>query len=112
MQAVAVPARIDADNAVKVLASLSAALADAGADPVQPLALDLAPLQHFDSSALSLLLQLARKRLPIGDNGKATRKESPPLFLLNPPVKLHELAQLYGVDAMLFGSQGGGTAGT
>ena len=115
MQAVAVPARIHADNAVQVLESLREATAQAES----PLALDLSALREFDSSALSLLLQLARERIgsassavsahPAGGgqaaDGAPARTE--PLFLLNPPEKLQELAQLYGVAEMLFGAPSG-----
>jgi ABC-type transporter Mla MlaB component len=97
MQAVAVPARIDAENAVEVLAQLSQAIAagDSGR-----LAVDLAPLRHFDSSALSLLLALARSRRGAEDPSR----QQQPLFLLNPPAKLQELADLYGVAGLLFGA--------
>ena len=96
MQAVAVPARIDAENVVEVLAQLSQAIeGDAGR-----LAVDLAPLRHFDSSALSLLLALARGRRGAEDPSR----QDQPLFLLNPPAKLQELAELYGVAELLFGA--------
>ena len=174
MQAVAVPARIDVDNAMQVLAALRDAARGSA-----PVALDLSPLREFDSSALSLLLQLARDRNGAGaDNsrrGDASAQECPgvadvgwgaarggrrpgggpgrarareaarrgaearsrrgnsrrgdasaqaqdvasggtgaapapsahwPLFLLNPPDKLRELAELYGVAQMLFGTPG------
>ena len=130
MQSVEVPPRIDAENAVEVLAQLSQALAagdlsgdsaggsgdgreTSGAAARSPLALDLAPLKAFDSSALSLLLQLARSRRGEGGadggangngNGRDDMTPAQPLFLLNPPAKLQELAELYGVAAMLFGS--------
>lgn len=114
MNAVAVPARIDVDNAVEVLETLSQALAaslraDAGG-AAQPLALDIATLEYFDSSALSLLLQLARNNVQVGDNsvGDADQEQVSPLFFLNPPPKLRELAQLYGVEEMLFRSEGAG----
>ena len=121
MQAVAVPARIAVDNAVQVLAGLREA---SGGMAGEALALDLSPLREFDSSALSLLLQLARDRtgsgglhgsaaanVPGGGAGAATDRgtasagaAAPTLFLLNPPEKLRELAELYGVAAMLFGA--------
>ena len=123
MQAVAVPARIGVDNAVQVLAGLREATRGATGEPV---ALDLSALREFDSSALSLLLQLARDRTAAGNGGDAAaagriasaaaagaRAEAAPgalpLFLLNPPDKLRKLAELYGVAAMLFGA--GGSAG-
>lgn len=102
MQAVAVPARIDAENAVEVLAQLSQATASGDS---ARMAVDLAPLQHFDSSALSLLLQLARSRHGTDQQQEHQQdQQPPPLFLLNPPAKLQELAELYGVAEMLFGA--------
>ena len=121
MQAVAVPARIDVDNAMQVLAALRDAARGSA-----PVALDLSPLREFDSSALSLLLQLARARNGAGaDNSRrgdaSTQAQDVasggtgaapapsahwPLFLLNPPDKLRELAELYGVAQMLFGTPG------
>jgi anti-anti-sigma factor len=94
MKALPVPARIDVDNAVQVLESLREAAAPAAS--AAPMALDLSALRDFDSSALSLLLQLAREH-----NVTAERQS---LFLVNPPRKLQELADLYGVAAMLFGA--------
>ncbi|MBA3478505.1 MAG: hypothetical protein H0T52_08935 [Lautropia sp.] len=109
MEAVAVPARIDAGNAVEVLDSLKQAAVAAGE---QPLALDLLPLVHFDSSALSLLLELLRER-----SGRGTASGAAPdaariagsngIVLLNPPQKLQELAELYGIAEMLFGAVAG-----
>ena len=121
MQAVAVPARIDVDNAMQVLAALRDAARGSA-----PVALDLSPLREFDSSALSLLLQLARARngagadnsrrgdastlaqdVASGGTGAAPAPSTHwPLFLLNPPDKLRELAELYGVAQMLFGTPG------
>lgn len=121
-QALAVPETINADNAVAVFASLSQALADgergAGQVPDAPpapdgeaMVLDLAPLKRFDSSALSLLLHLARNWAAIvpSDRGEEAQAAGQPqtsaLTLLNPPAKLQELAELYGVAGMLFGAQ-------
>ncbi len=131
MQAVAVPTRIDVDNAMQVLAGLRESTRGTAA---APLALDLSLLREFDSSALSILLQLARDRngpgegpgiaLAAGSTGPdnptgrtsgsalADRGATPapaaasPLFLLDPPPKLRELAELYGVAEMLFGTAG------
>ena len=119
LQAVAVPARIQADNAVQVLAELRAAARSTPADPATPLALDLASLREFDSAALSLLLQLARDRAGSGSgaarslagsrNGGESRQDPElPLLLLNPPAKLRELADLYGVAQMLFAAAAAG----
>jgi ABC-type transporter Mla MlaB component len=116
VQAVAVPARIDADNALQVLDGLREATRGAADGPV---ALDLAELREFDSTALSLLLQLARERNGAGGGPRAAAPtkasasgrsdaEASPLFLLNPPEKLQELAELYGVHEMLFGIRRGG----
>jgi ABC-type transporter Mla MlaB component len=119
MQAVAVPARIGVDNAVQVLDNLREACRGVSGEA---LALDLSPLQEFDSSALSLLLQLARERTGRADSpaagsarhgstdgvggrrGSESSAVAPALFLLNPPEKLRELAELYGVAGMLFGA--------
>jgi ABC-type transporter Mla MlaB component len=118
MQAVAVPARIAADNAVQVLANLREATRGL---TTQALALDLSPLREFDSAALSLLLQLARDRTAAAGAGASIAAKALPdsevdvragsgnsaaplLFLLNPPEKLRELAELYGVAPMLFGA--------
>ena len=120
MQAVAVPARMAVDNAVQVLAALRDATRGLNGEA---LALDLSPLKEFDSSALSLLLQLARDRsarasgnASVADKGAAgddagsidrtAAAAAPALFLLNPPEKLRELAELYGVAPMLFGAPG------
>jgi ABC-type transporter Mla MlaB component len=115
VQAVAVPARIDADNALQVLDGLREATRGVADGPV---ALDLSELREFDSSALSLLLQLVRERegAGSGERAAASNDDVPgvpadastlPLFLLNPPEKLQELAELYGVHEMLFGVRRG-----
>jgi ABC-type transporter Mla MlaB component len=104
MEVVAVPARIDVDNAAEVLENLRKATE--GSVGMQP-ALDLAPLQHFDSAALSLLLQLARERGLSAAGASQKSGSAVPLFLLNPPRKLRELAELYGVEEMLFGTSTG-----
>jgi len=102
MQTVAVPSRIDVGNAVQVLESLRAATEAVGLE--RP-ALDLAPLQVFDSSALSLLLQLVRDRSSPQEAGIA--RAAGGQVLLNPPRKLRALAELYGVEAILFGASAG-----
>jgi ABC-type transporter Mla MlaB component len=141
MEAVAVPARIDVQNAGEVLELLREATQANGS--MAP-ALDLAPLKDFDSSALSLLLQLARDRsAALGSDaaggsriaevpnaassanaahtadaanadhtahaastlpGAGSQEAALRLSLLNPPRKLRALAELYGVEEMLFGA--------
>ncbi len=112
MQAVAVPARIAVDNAVQVLATLREAIRGVTGEA---LALDLSPLREFDSAALSLLLQLARDRTGATGGGASvvtngavgaaagSATSAAPLFLLDPPEKLRELAELYGIAPVLFG---------
>lgn len=86
--ALPVPARIDASNVLEVIAQLGIECARHTGQA--PPTLDFAPLKTFDSSALSLLLELSRRL------GKR-------VTVCNPPPKLAELAELYGVDALLFG---------
>jgi ABC-type transporter Mla MlaB component len=107
MQAMAVPSRIDVTNAAQVLESLRGALAGAG--PVRP-EVDLASLKDFDSSALSLLLQLVRDRAASEGHGHAPTAGGQAMLLLNPPPKLRALAELYGVEEMLFGTVNGSAA--
>jgi ABC-type transporter Mla MlaB component len=52
-------------------------------------ALDLAPLEHFDSGAVAVLIALRREF-------------GPTLELRNPPSNLRKLASLYGVESILF----------
>ncbi len=110
MEAVAVPATIDAGNALEVLDSLKERAAAGG----EPLTLDLAPLTLFDSSALSLLLQLVRERsadgAAAGESARSVPAAGSGVVLLNPPPKLRELAELYGVADMLFGAVAGPAA--
>jgi ABC-type transporter Mla MlaB component len=134
MEAVAVPARIDVQNAGEVLELLRGATQANGS--MAP-ALDLAPLKDFDSAALSLLLQLARDHsAALGNDaaggsrvaevpnaaiaaiadaantahaastlpGAGSQEAALRLSLLNPPRKLRALAELYGVEEMLFGA--------
>lgn len=87
----ALPARIDSTNVVEVLARMS----EAGRRHVSEhratcCPIDLAGLEHFDSTVLSMLLEVARQ---VGT----------PVAVINPPAKLRELAVLYGVDELLLG---------
>ena len=81
----AFPQRLMHAQAMAVLEALRAAI-DAGADSV-----DLSSLAEFDSSALSVLL--AARRLQRADL---------PLRCVNAPEKLRKLANLYGVDTLIF----------
>jgi phospholipid transport system transporter-binding protein len=109
MEAVAVPATINVENAAEVLESLRRVTGEAG---VKPPALDLSPLRDFDSSALSLLLQLVRERGASHGSGSSAGVDAGGtglgLSLLNPPPKLRALADVYGVDEMLFGAAASG----
>lgn len=83
-----VPARVESSNVVEVLEQLTRACHAQPAQAAGGCVLDLSGLEHFDSTALSMLLELARR---------AGR----PLRVLNPPDKLRELAGLYGVSGLL-----------
>jgi phospholipid transport system transporter-binding protein len=80
------PVEITLDNAPDALEAARAAVRAAPAAGV-----DLAPLRHFDSTAVAVLVALRREA------GSA-------LSLRNPPANLRTLAALYGVEAALFGS--------
>jgi phospholipid transport system transporter-binding protein len=54
-------------------------------------AVDCAPLTHFDSSALAVLIAWQR----------AARERGTTLDVLNLPAKLASLAHAYGVDSLL-----------
>ena len=103
MRAITGPVRIDMDSASAALAELSRALAAAAGDGQggTETVLDLSGLAQFDSSALAVLLQLARERAgrtPPEEGGQAR------LLVTGAPAKLRELAELYGVDELLFGT--------
>jgi phospholipid transport system transporter-binding protein len=61
------------------------------AEPNGAVVVDASNLQHFDSSALAVLLECQR----------AAEAWSKPFELRNPPPKLAALARLYGVDVLL-----------
>ncbi len=111
MRAIAGPARIDMDTAPAALAELSRALGaeSGGGQGGAEIVLDLSGLAQFDSSALAVLLQLARERAArtaapaapsAGQGGSAPAR----LLVTGAPAKLRELAELYGVDELLFGT--------
>ena len=95
------------DSAPAALAELSQALRSAARDDQggTDTVLDLSGLAQFDSSALAVLLQLARER-----TGRTSARGAGPgapgrLRITGAPAKLHELAELYGVDELLFGAK-------
>ena len=83
-----VPSRIEFDNVLAVLDQVCAACGEtASADAIR---IDLTGLTDFDSSVISMLLELARR-------------QGSPVSALNAPPKLTELAELYGVAGLVFG---------
>ncbi len=60
-------------------------------EPQADVTIDASNLQHFDSSALAVLLECQR----------AADAWGKPFALCNAPPKLAALAQLYGVDVLL-----------
>ncbi len=95
------------DSAAAALVELSQALQAAAGNGQggTEAALDLSGLVQFDSSALAVLLQLARERAgrtAVPGAGPAAPAAGR-LRVIGAPVKLRELAELYGVDELLFG---------
>ncbi|MDO5102773.1 MAG: STAS domain-containing protein [Lautropia sp.] len=84
----AVPARIDQANVTEVMQQMR----EAGRRCVQAgqraCVIDLSTLEQFDSTVLSMLLELSRQL------GR-------PVSVINPPPKLQALARLYGVSELL-----------
>ena len=85
------PAAVTLAQAQPLLAQLTAAIAAAAAGGGKSLVIDASEVQSFDSSALALLLEAQREAHASGLV----------CSLLQPPVKLMELARLYGVEALL-----------
>ena len=85
------PTRLTHAEAPACLAACAAVLRDANAG--EPVELDAGALQGFDSSAVALLLALAR----------STRERGLELRLRALPPRLRELAGLYGVAELLPG---------
>jgi len=81
------PATLTHAHATAQLAQWENQLASLGAGP---LAVDCSALQHFDSAALALVLELARRARA---NGSAFQ-------LRAVPQRLHDLAAVYGLDAI------------
>lgn len=84
----ALPAQATLAQARALAAELDAAIAAAGAGG---LCLDAAMLTDFDTAAVALLLHAQR----------AAAARALPLWLRAAPPKLHQLAGLYGVQALL-----------
>lgn len=87
MSTVCLPAELLHVNAVAQSAALLASLREGGG----AWALDASALQEFDSSALSVLLELQREAAKAGQS----------LSISAAPAKLRELAALYGVAELL-----------
>ena len=83
---IALPERLTMGEASATLARLAPQLL-ATADPV----LDASPLKLLDTAALAVLLACQRQAV-----GQGRR-----LRVMGAPPKLHQLAQLYGVDSLL-----------
>ena len=91
------PATLTAREARDTLRMLKQALEKEGSGSA--VVVDAGPLQHFDSSALAVLLELDRLAEAWG-RGFAIRSA---------PTKLAALAKLYGVDALLLKAEGAAT---
>ena len=88
------PATVTASEATDTLRLLTQALKG---EPQQAgVVVDASNLQHFDSSALAVLLECQR----------AADAWGKPFALRNAPPKLVALAKLYGVDALLIPASG------
>lgn len=82
------PAQLTLAQARALQSEIDAAVAVAAADG---LCLDASALAEFDTSAIALLLHAQR----------AVRARALPLQVLSAPLKLQQLARLYGVAALL-----------
>ncbi len=85
---IALPPRITQANAPAALAQLLPALHQAEGNR---LALNAANLEHFDSSALAVLLECQRQLQKQGKN----------LHIAQAPARLLELSALYGISGIL-----------
>ena len=82
------PATLSADEATATLRMLTQTLKS---EPEGGVVIDASALQHFDSSALAVLLECQRQAQAWGR----------PFAIRQAPAKLAALAKLYGVDALL-----------
>ncbi|MDO4233327.1 MAG: STAS domain-containing protein [Lautropia sp.] len=87
-----IPASVNVGNVNAVLESIAAECRARRYTAESRVVVNLAQLADFDSSVLSMLLEMGRYA------GK-------PLAAINPPPKLRALAELYGVSDLLLSSQ-------
>lgn len=88
----ALPDRLTHREAPEAVRQLIAALrSQVGGDASPPLLIDASALQHFDSSALAVLLECQRMA---DATGRAVQ-------IVAAPPKLAQLASLYGLDDVL-----------
>ncbi len=83
------PARLTAHEARDTMRMLKQALQQEGGESA--VVVDAGPLQHFDSAALAVLLEVDRLAEAWGRQ----------FSIRSAPAKLAALAKLYGVDALL-----------
>lgn len=88
------PATLTVSEARDTLRMLKQALQAEGSETA--VVVDAGPLQHFDSAALAVLLEIDRLAAAWGR----------PFAVRSAPAKLAALAKLYGVDALLLKPQG------
>lgn len=93
--ALALPEQVNINNVAEVMASLEGACRAERQSSAPHCGVDLSRLKEFDSTVLSMLLEVGRHA------GK-------PLAVVNPPPKLVALAQLYGVSELVLSSAGAG----
>ncbi|MCX7272759.1 MAG: STAS domain-containing protein [Burkholderiales bacterium] len=82
----ALPSRVTFDRAPEVLERCAEQLSGGARE------IDLSACQDFDSSLLGILLELRRRASTSGTTFR----------LIAPPANLRKLAELYGVDRLLF----------
>jgi phospholipid transport system transporter-binding protein len=85
---IVLPSLLTHDQAAACAQMLSASMR---ADVGDKLTVDASALDRFDSSALAVLLQCRREAIALGKN----------VTIVGLPVKLHELAVLYGIQSLL-----------
>lgn len=83
------PAELTSAQAMACLAELSAGVRQESKSGI--VVIDAGPLERFDSSAIAVLLEVRRACAAAGR----------PFAVQSMPARLHELAKLYGVAALL-----------